>query len=418
MGDETPAATGALTGFLVLDLTNELAAYASRLLGDLGADVIRIEPPGGSRTRSMEPLLDGDDGRSFSAFDAFVNAGKRSITLDLTSERGRALFRRLVVEADVVIETFPETTAVELGVDNATLAALNPRLVHVSVTPFGRDRTSANVDDDDLTIMAAGGLLHFGGYADSEPVVAYGGQARNAASLFAAVATLTALLEREASGKGRWVDVSAQECVAQALEDSVPTYQMTGRIRRRLGPDAAEAGSGVYPCADGFVSMIAGRVGTAKAWRSLVEWLIESEVPGAVALREDRWSTIAYRQTPAAIEEFSRVFATFTASRGRLELYREAQRRGIALSPVNDMSQLLEDPQLAARGFWVRVLEPELGREVTFPGPPYRLSRTPALRARPAPRLGADNGILAENLVAPGVGNPGLRELERKAEVA
>jgi benzylsuccinate CoA-transferase BbsE subunit len=394
MSDETGPATGALTGFRVLDLANELAAYASRLLGDLGADVIRVEPPGGSRTRSMEPLLDGPNGHEFSAFDAFVNAGKRSVTLDLGTAPGRALFRRLATSADVVIETYAESRARDLGLDHATLAAANPRLVHVSVTPFGRDRTSPDVDDDDLTIMAAGGLLHFGGYADSEPVVAWGGQARNAASLFAAVATLVALFNRETSGEGSWIDVSAQECVAQALEDSVPTYEMTGRIRRRLGPEAAEAGSGVYACADGYVSMIAGRVGTAKAWRSLVEWLIEAGVPGALALREDRWSTIAYRQTAPAIEEFSGVFGRFTRARGRLDLYREAQRRGIALSPVNDISQLLEDPQLASRGFWVEVPEPELGREVTFPGPPYRLSRTPARAGRPAPSIGADDGIL------------------------
>jgi benzylsuccinate CoA-transferase BbsE subunit len=399
--NERDAPAGALTGLRVLDLADELAAYASRLLADLGADVIRIEPPEGSRTRHAPPMVPGAGGTGVSAFDAFVSAGKRSVILDLATTTGRDLFARLAATADVIIETFPSDVADEIGVDPARLREANPRLVHVSVTPFGRDRSSAAVDDDDLTIMAAGGLLQFGGYVDSEPVVAYGGQSRNSASLFAAVATLAALLQRETTGQGSWIDVSAQECVAQALEDSVATYEMTGRVRNRVGTDPAEAGSGVFACADGLVSMIAGRVGTAKAWRALVEWLVESHVPGAERLREPRWSSISYRQSPEAIAEFTGVFETFTRIRSRLELYREAQARGIALSPVNDMRQLLEDPQLAARDFWVRLFEPSFGREATFPGPPYQLSRTPAQTARAAPSAGADTDAIVGSLDVP-----------------
>jgi benzylsuccinate CoA-transferase BbsE subunit len=261
----------------------------------------------------------------------------------------------------------------------------------VSVTAFGRDRPREPVADDDLTVLAAGGLLNLGGYPDSAPLAAYGGQSRNAASLFAAVAALVVLLERETTGRGRWVDVSAQECVAQALEDSVVAYEMTGRVRRRRGSDAAEAGTGMYPCADGLVSMVAGRVGTARAWQALVAWLVESRADGADALRSDAWSDLSFRQTPAAIATFAAVFGDFARTRTRLELYQEAQGRGIALSPVNDIAGVLADPQLRARGFWVDVIDPETGRDLTFPGPPYRLSRTPALPARAAPTLGADS---------------------------
>lgn len=390
MVDDRQPPRGALTGFVVLDLADELGAYASRLLGDLGADVIRIEPPGGSRTRRTGPFVPGPDGQPASAFERFVNAGKRSIVLDLETAAGRSVLERLVPTADVVFETFRPAMANRYGITPEVLLALNPRLVHVSITPFGRDRTSDAVDDDDLTIMAAGGLLALGGYRDTEPIVAAGGQSRNAASIFAAVASLVALLDRERTGIGRWIDVSAQECVAQGVEDSVAAYEMTGRIRRRHGLEAAEAGSGVYPCADGLVAMVAGRVGTAKAWRALVAWLVEVGAEGATELQEPAWSELPYRQTKDAIRRFSEIFEDFACQRTRLELYREAQSRGIALSPVNDMTSLLRDPQLGARGFWVGVPDRELGTEATFPGPPYRLSETPALAARPAPALNAD----------------------------
>lgn len=380
---------GALTGVRVIDLADELAAYASRLLADLGADVIRVEPPEGSSTRREPPFVEGPNG-SASAFDLFVNAGKRSVVIDLETPAGRATLADLLRSADVLIETCSAGRGDRVGLDPAAVAAEHPRLVHVTVTPFGRDRTSEDVDDDDLTIMAAGGLLHFGGYPDTGPVIAYGGQARNAASLFASVAALVALLRREETGRGDWIDVSAQECVAQALEDAVPTYEMTGRVRRRLGSDPREAGTGVYASADGLVSMVAGRVGTAKAWRALVEWLVESGVDGATELRGDAWSSITHRQRPEAIAFFSTVFADFARTRTRLDLYRGAQARGIALSPVNDIHQLLEDPQLAARRFWLHVDEPLVGAVATVPGPPYRLSRTPAHPARPAPSLGQD----------------------------
>jgi benzylsuccinate CoA-transferase BbsE subunit len=380
---------GALTGVRVIDLADELAAYASRLLADLGADVIRVEPPEGSSTRREPPFVDGPNGAA-SAFDLFVNAGKRSVVVDLETPAGPGILAHLLRSADILIETLSAGRGDRAGLDPATVAAANPRLVHVTVTPFGRDRTGEDVDDDDLTIMAAGGLLHFGGYPETGPVIAYGGQARNAASLFAAVAALVALLRREETGRGDWIDVSAQECVAQALEDAVPTYEMTGRVRRRLGSDPREAGTGVYPCADGLVSMVAGRVGTAKAWRALVEWLVESGVDGAVRLEDPEWSSITHRQQPDSIAFFSSVFGAFARTRTRLELYRGAQSRGIALSPVNDIAQLLEDPQLAARQFWSQVDEPLIGAVATVPGPPYRLSRTPARPARPAPSLGQD----------------------------
>jgi benzylsuccinate CoA-transferase BbsE subunit len=382
------SAAGALSGLRVLDLADGLGAYASRLLGDLGADVIRVEPPSGSTTRRDGANFEGTTGPGASAFDRFVNAGKRSLVLDLARPEARTLWVRLVESADVLIETLSAAEASRLGVTPAAVTSLNPRLVHASVTPFGRDRSDDSVRDDDLTIMAAGGLLHLGGYPDGTPVVAYGGQAQVSASLFTAVSVLVGLIERLETGLGTWIDVSAQESVAQALEDTVPMYELTGVVRQRLGADPREAGSGMYPCLDGAVAMVAGRVGTARAWQALVTWLVEEDVPGATELLDGRWSDLSFRQTDAAIARFGDIFSGLARSRTRMQLYEEAQRRGIALSPVNDIRGVLADPQLVARNFWVRVADPELGVTEVFPGPPYRLSATPARPARSAPRLG------------------------------
>lgn len=372
MINEPGAGGGPLVGLRVVDATVSLGAYAARLLADLGADVVRIEPPGSAARHDF--------------FDRFANSGKRSVALDLGHAQGRDVLRRLLDRSDALIEGFPASWADEHDLGPTAIAERHPNLVHVSVSAFGRDRTDGRPDDD-LSLLAAGGLLHLGGYPDAEPMAAYGSQSHIAASLFAAVAALVGVLDRTRLDRGRWLDVSAQEAVAQAVEDSVATYELTGQVRERLGSEPREAGTGVYRCADGFVTMVAGRLGTTKAWHALVAWMREEGVPGADALAEPEWATLQHRQRAASIAQFGVTFGAFAADRTRFELYRDAQHRGIALSPVNDVAAVFEDPQLAARGFFVDVEDPKLGR-LRYPGPPYRLSRTPASPASPAPEPG------------------------------
>jgi benzylsuccinate CoA-transferase BbsE subunit len=261
----------------------------------------------------------------------------------------------------------------------------------VIVTPFGLDHEPDWSPADDLLVMADGGLLHLGGYPDVGPVVAYGGQSRFAASIFAAVAAVSAVIDREHTGSGGVYDVSAQECVAQALEDSAATYALTGRVRERQGDRAREAGSGIYACRDGYVSMVAGRLGTAKAWAALIAWLNEEGAPGAEELLAERWSDFAFRQTEAAVQEFQRVFEGFASTRSKAELYEAAQARMIALSPVNTVEDVLASPQLKARGFFTRVDDPDFSHGLIYPRAPYRMSGTPPIDPVAAPRAGEDN---------------------------
>ena len=238
-------------------------------------------------------------------------------------------------------------------------------------------------------MLAAGGLLSLGGYRDTEPLAIQGEQAMLASGIYGAVAALAALYERTRTGTGQWLDVSGQECVAFALEDAVGEWAINRRVRRRHGEGAREAGTGVYPCKDGYVSVVAGRLGTARAFVALTQWVAESNTPDGAVLLEPHWRDFKFRQSAEGVARFAEIFGAFCATRSKLELYREGQARQIAIAPVNTVADVIADPQLAANGYFQQQFDPTLNKDMTFPGPPYRLARTPARRQGTAPRFGA-----------------------------
>jgi crotonobetainyl-CoA:carnitine CoA-transferase CaiB-like acyl-CoA transferase len=396
MQNDGPAATSraALDGIRVLDLADNAVAYASRLLADLGAEVIRIEPPHGNALRRAAPLAATAHGM-VSCADAFWNANKKAITLDLACAEGRRLFGELVAKSDVVIETFAPGTLAAWGIGYETMKLRNPAIILVSVTPYGQTGPCAKFRATDLTLLAAGGLLSLGGYPEIGPVAVAGDQGYLAAAIFGAVATLKALVERQGNNggtnHGQWLDVSGQECIAFALEDAIPEWYLSHSIRRRTGDQAREAGTGVYPCQDGYISMVAGRLGTAKAFKTLVHWIAESGTPGGNELLDERWQDFKFRQSPQGIARFAEIFGAFCASRSKQELYREGQARQIAIAPVNTVADIVADPQLRANGYFRSLHDDALDRDVTVPGPPYRLGRTPATLRSPAPASGQHN---------------------------
>ena len=391
---QAPATAAALTGIRILDLTTNYAAYAGRLLADLGADVVRVEPPEGSPLRSLAPCQTGPTGAPLSFAHAFLDAGKRSVTLDLMTAAGRELLAELAASSDAMIET-PSASAAD-HIDFELVRQRNPGLVLVSISAFGRDGPYAGYQATDLTLLAAGGLLSLGGYVDSEPLAVQGEQAMLASGIYGAIAVLTALYERTQTGKGCWIDVSGQECVAFALEDAVAEWSINGHVRRRLGDGAREAGTGVYPCKDGHISMVAGRLGTANAFVTLTQWVAASEVPDAASLLEPQWQDFKFRQSREGIARFAEIFGAFCRTRGKQELYREGQARQIAIAPVNTVADVLQDAQLAANSYFQPQFERNSGRDITFPGPPYRLSRTPARPRGVAPKLGEHNRELVD----------------------
>jgi benzylsuccinate CoA-transferase BbsE subunit len=378
----------ALKGVRVLDLADNAVAYASRLLADLGAEVIRIEPPRRRGTRADETAR---------CAQSFWNVNKRAITLDLGSPDGQRLFGDLAAKSDVIIETFAPGTLASWGIGYETLRNRNSGIILISVTPYGQTGPCAKFHATDLTLLAAGGLLSLGGYPETGPVAVAGQQGYLAAAIFGAIATLKALLERESSNQGQWLDVSGQECIAFALEDAIPEWYLSGNIRKRTGDQAREAGTGVYPCRDGYISMVAGRLGTAKAFKTLVGWIAESGTPGGEELLDERWQDFKFRQSPHGIARFAEVFGAFCASRSKQELYREGQERQIAIAPVNTVADVVTDPQLRANGYFHSLHDGGLDRDVTVPGPPYRLGRTPATLRSAAPLSGEHNRAVYVN---------------------
>jgi benzylsuccinate CoA-transferase BbsE subunit len=360
----------------VLDWTDQAGAYAGRLLADLGADVVRIEPVS-DQAPWPEELLESAQGQPVSAFERFVNLNKRSLRVDPDTRAGRELLGQLAERADIVL------TSGEAPRSGPVLAGTAAK-VHVS--PFG-DGPGGGLLADDLVTLAAGGLLSLGGYPDREPVAVYGSQAYLAGGISGAIAALLGVLAADAGQPGAHLDVSAQAVMAGALEDATAEFDLTGVVRKRTGDGLREAGTGTFRCADGWIVMVAGKLGTAAAWDSLVGWLCDQDVPGAENLKEPEWTDLNYRRRPASIAEFKLVMEAATSRMTRAELYEELQLRRIAAAPVNNIADLLSNPQLADRGFFRTVRDAVLDREVTYPGPPYRLEdhRMPDWTSAPAP---------------------------------
>ncbi|MBI3068852.1 MAG: CoA transferase [Betaproteobacteria bacterium] len=395
--DAAHSQPAALAGLRVLDLSGPLGQYCGKMFADMGADVILIEPPQGAATRREPPFIDDEPGVERSLSFAYFNTSKRGVTLDLDCAQGQALFRRLAATADLVLETEKPGVMARRGLTHAELTALRPMLVMTSITPFGQTGPYANYEAEDLVALAMGGLLYLGGYPDIAPSRVYGNQACLGASMFGAVASMLALPEAEASGEGQHVDVSMQECVVMALETAVQYYDLEGTIRKRYAGQQRFAGTGVFPCKDGYVYMMAGGIGANKFWALSVQWLLDEKLPGVERLHGEQWTRVDYLLTGEAKRIFAEVFAPFALTRTKAELYHEGQRRRIPLAPINTPADMLASPQLRHRGYFIEVAHALRGRPLLMPGAPYRLSRTPWRVGRPAPQLGEHNAeVLGE----------------------
>jgi benzylsuccinate CoA-transferase BbsE subunit len=378
---EVPAALPptVLDSIKVLDWTDQAGAYAGRLLADLGADVVRIEPLT-DPAAWPEEQLPSDSGPPVSAFERFVNLNKRSVRLNPDTPAGRELLGQLAAQADIVLTAGAATLAWSQG-------GLPGTATHVNVSAFGASAGAAGLRADDLVTLAAGGLLSLGGYPDREPVAVYGSQAYLAGGINGAIAGLLGVLAADAGQPGADLDVSTQAVMAGALEDAAAEFDLTGVVRRRTGDGLREAGTGTFRCADGWIVVVAGKLGTAAAWDSLVGWLCDQDVPGAEVLKEPEWTDLGYRRRPASIAEFQRLMEAATSQQTRAQLYEELQSRRIAAAPVNSIVGLLNDPQLADRGFFRTVRDAVLDADVIYPGPPYRLEdhRMPDWTSAPVP---------------------------------
>lgn len=401
--DVSVGGQGPLSGLRVVELGGALTNYCGKMFAELGADVVLVEPPGGSELRHQQPdPVNGTVDPEASIEFAYRNTSKRSVVLDLAEAAHVEAFRRLAEGADVLIEDRPPGFLSSLGLGFDELSQNNQDLVMTSITPFGQSGPYAQFAHSDLILMAFGGMLWMGGYGDGPPVRAVGDQAYMAGSLFGAVSTMIAVTHAELAGEGQHVDVSVQEAVVMGLENAAQYYDLEHHIRRRFGGTQREAGFGVFPCQDGHVFLLAAGIGGNRFWPNMVAWLAEESVVGADLLAGPGWGDPEFMATDEAKETFWGVFTAFSSTRTKHELYHASQKWRVPLGPVNKPSDVYRSEQLRYRNFFVDV--DILGEPTEVPGAPYKLSRTPWHLSGPAPRLGqhtaevlAEVGIVAQS---------------------
>lgn len=392
----TPAARGPLAGLRVLELADEKGQFCGKLMADLGADVIKVEPPGGQKARAVGPFV-GDvphPDRSLSFWH--YNTSKRGVTLNLETEEGRALLRRLAATADVVLETFPPGYLPSLGLGYDDLKQANPRLVMCSLTPFGQTGPWSNFATSDLLHMAAGGQMASCGYDEADvpnapPIAPGGGNAWHMGCHYAYIAIVAALVFRTASGQGQYIDASVHDACALTTEGGVAQYIYNAQVvRRQTGRHASptKTPSTQFRCRDGgYVNMLMGlRVGP-RQFRTLVEWMDGRGL--AQDLTDERY------QDPAVLREsmphIHKVVTDFIANLTQDEAYHGFQERGFAMGAVRAPEAFVDDPHLRDRGFFVAVEHPELGRTFTYPGAVAIYNKTPWGIQRRPPLVGEHN---------------------------
>ena len=388
-----------LTPYRVLDLTTERGLLCGQMLADMGADVIKVEPVGGSPARQIGPFYKDQPHPNRSLYWWAYNRNKRSITLDIECDAGRDLLLRLVERADFLIESHNPGYLAERKLGYADLAAINPALIFVSITPFGQDGPKATYADSDLIIMAAGGPLILAGDEDRPPVRLSVPQAYLHACADAAVAALASHHERTTSGLGQHIDVAAQQSVAMATQSNILCAPLGAPENRRISGGVKIGAIEiplVWPAKDGFVAITflfgsALGIFTARLMRYVCERGFCDE-----ATRDKDWISFGENLFRGAepLSEFERVkelVRNFTRSHTKAELLELAVERGFLITPVTTIAEVVESPQFVSRDYFQNVAHPELGESFLYPGPFAKFSASPIEYRRRPPTIGEHN---------------------------
>ncbi|VWB18669.1 CaiB/BaiF CoA transferase family protein [Burkholderia lata] len=390
-----------LDGIRVLDLTVALAGpYGSLLLGGMGAEVIRVESPGGGDIARNNPPYVGKDGVHFGVKGddevslTILNRArnKKSITLDLKSEQGRALFMELVKESDVVIENASEGVTARLGVDYESVRQVNPKIVYASIKAFGEPSPYKNLKGMDIIVQALSGIMDVTGFADGPPTRSGLPIADLIAPLYAVNGILAALIHRGRTGIGQCVQVSMLDClVSLVAEEHFDVFLEHGYAKRSGNFQDRLVPFGVYGTRDGYVAMVAFQ---PDWFQNLMEAVGRPEIA-----TDPRYATRGPRMKHAA--EINAIIEEWTRGHSTEEVIAELQvKRGVPAAPVRSPLDVLKDPVLQARGAVVRLEHPGLaGVDAMGMGLPIKLSGTPVQFDQPAQALGAANDEIYQGLL-------------------
>ena len=393
----TTPATGPLSNLRVLELADQKGEFCGKLMADLGADVVKVEPPGGETTRSVGPFLDDIPHPDRSLSFWHYNTSKRGVTLDLESGEGRTLFRRLASTADVVLETFAPGYLASIGLAYDALSATDPKLIMCSLTPFGQTGPWREYQSSDLLHMAAGGQMASSGYDQSDvpnapPIAPGGGNAWHTGAHYAYIAIMAALVHRTVTGEGQYIDASVHDACALSTESAVASYiyrddvviRQTGRHHAAQPTPRTQ-----YRTKDGkYVNALTGGRLDPAYVQILAEWFDGHGLAGDLMDERYRDPEVVQENARHIVEE---VLANFIANRTAEEVYHEAQERGYPWGAVRAPDELLSDQHLEDRGFWTDVEHPELARTFTYPGGGAIFNGSPWRISRRAPLVGEHN---------------------------
>lgn len=394
----------ALEGLRIIEFTDFTGAYCGRLLADLGAEVIKVEPPEGGHQRHTPPFFSKLPAPDNSIAFWVHNTSKKSVVLDLDSPSGQDAARQLILTADAVIEDNPVGWMAARGLGYEAIHAAKPSLVYVSITGFGQTGPHAGYAYTDIVGQAMGGIMTLAGEPEDPPNQLYGNQSDVSASIQAAQGAMLALLHAEATGEGQLVDVSAQESLSMSQETAMMYWDFQKLNRTRTGSSGALAihlpGLGSYEAADGHVFLFVPAPAGAE-FPALVDWMRERGMQGN--LDDEPYRTLSenlnYRFLTSIAGDPARLASAmqdmqvideqlrqFVRTMPAVEVYEEGQNRRLLIGLVSTPADIAHNTQLRARD-WFQTIDFGDGVEVEFPGAPYRLSKTPVQISHP-PRLG------------------------------
>jgi crotonobetainyl-CoA:carnitine CoA-transferase CaiB-like acyl-CoA transferase len=373
---------GFLNGIQILDLADEKASFCSKLLADLGARVIKIERPGGDPSRQIGPFVGGFPHPERSLFFYYNNTNKMGLTLNLEHDEGKALFFKLLKKTDIIIETFRPGYLKEIGLGFDLLSGKNPKLILVSVTGFGENGPRSQYQSCDLVASAFGGQMYVSGSPSTPPLKAFGEQSYYTASLFAAIGILIALRKRVHTGRGEHMDISLQESVASTLDHVMVRYFYEQIIPKRQGNLHWNYSFCILSCKDGHLLMT-----PFQQWETLVEWMDSEGM--AEDLKDERYREEEYRLRH--IDHVIEVLERWTKSHTTHELFELGQLMRFPWAPTYSPKEVICNPQLKGRRFFIEVNHPEIDVSLHYPGAPYKFSSSSLDRWKRAPLIGEDN---------------------------
>jgi crotonobetainyl-CoA:carnitine CoA-transferase CaiB-like acyl-CoA transferase len=378
-----------LAGLKVVEVAHDIGGeFTGLLLAKMGAEVVKLEPPEGSPTRRVGPFAKGEAGPDRSLNFWFYNSNKQSVTAELATPAGRAALMSLLADADIFVSTLQPAALKAMDLDLEALSETHPKLIVLSVTPFGLTGPWADYKSSDLVALAAGGPLNSCGYDDHSipPIRPGGNQGYHSAASFAQIGVMLALLDRQKTGRGQLLDVSMHESCAVNVELANPYWfypkvNIQRQTCRHAQPSPTQPA--LFRCADDRYVYFTLVLSEAKSWKALVDWMDSKGM--AMQLTEPEFSDVAYRQD--RFHEVQDLVECFFLIQDSHEAYHEGQAAGLPIGVLNAPEDLFEDEHLQARGFFADVEHEGVGA-VAYPGPIYRFSSFSEVDRTAAPKLG------------------------------